>query len=220
MQIAIANVLTREELETVHAALTSAKFVDGRETAGWAAKLVKENMQAAASDHSLDTARRMISEKILNNDLFKLAARPKKLSPLLFSYYEPGMKYGAHVDDAMMGGMRSDAAFTLFLSDPKTYEGGELVIESSSGEEGVKLEAGSMFVYPATTLHRVAEVSKGARYVVAGWVRSFVRDAAKRELLFDLDTAKRRLFEREGKSADFDLLAKSTANLLRMWVED
>lgn len=220
MQIAIANVLTLEELGTVRTSLESAKFIDGRETAGWAAKLVKENMQAAASDHSLDTARRLIAEKILNNDLFKLAARPKKLSPLLLSRYEPGMKYGAHVDDAVMGGMRSDAAFTLFLSDPKSYGGGELVIESSSGEEGVKLEAGSLFVYPATTLHRVAEVTKGSRFAAVGWVRSLVRDGAKRELLFDLDTAKRRLFEREGKSADFDLLAKSTANLFRMWAED
>lgn len=220
MQIAIANVLTRAELDTVLAALEHAKFADGRETAGWAAKLVKENMQAAASDHSLDAERRLLAGKILNNDLFRLAARPKKLSPLLFSRYEPGMQYGAHVDDALMGGMRSDVAFTLFLSEPASYQGGELVIESSSGEEGVKLEAGSMFVYPATTLHRVAAVTKGLRYVAAGWARSLVREAAKRELLFDLDTAKRRVFEREGKSAEFDLIAKSSANLLRMWVED
>jgi PKHD-type hydroxylase len=220
MQIAIANVLNRAELDMVHAALEHAKFADGRETAGWAAKLVKDNMQAAASDHSLDAARRLIADKILNNDLFKLAARPKKLSPLLFSRYEPGMRYGAHVDDALMGGMRSDVAFTLFLSEPGSYDGGELVIESSSGEEGVKLDAGSLFVYPATTLHRVAEVTKAARYVAVGWARSLVRDAAKRELLFDLDTAKRRVFERDGKSAEFDLIAKSSANLLRMWVED
>lgn len=220
MQIAIANVLTSNELGEVRAALDAARFIDGRETAGWAAKLVKENMQAAASDHSLDPARRLIADKIQNNDVFRLAARPKKISPLLFSRYEPGMKYGAHVDDAVMSGMRCDVAFTLFLGDPKSYDGGELVIETSSGEEGIKLEAGSMFVYPATTLHRVAEVTKGARFAAVGWARSFVRDAAKRELLFDLDTAKRRLFEREGKSADFDLLAKSTANLLRMWVED
>jgi PKHD-type hydroxylase len=220
MQIAIANVLSPAELDTVAAALEHAKFIDGRETAGWAAKLVKDNMQAAGSDHSLDAARRLIADRIMGSDLFKLAARPKNLSPLLFSRYEPGMKYGSHVDDAVMGGMRSDIAFTLFLSDPGSYQGGELVIESASGEEGVKLDAGSMFVYPATTLHRVSEVTKGARLAAVGWARSFVRDAAKRELLFDLDTAKRRLFEREGKSAEFDLLAKSAANLLRMWVED
>lgn len=220
MQIAIANILSRAELDTVQAALAAAKFVDGRETAGWAAKLVKDNMQAAAGDHSLDAARRLIADKILNNDLFKLAARPKKLSPLLFSRYEPGMKYGAHVDDALMGGMRSDVAFTLFLSDPESYGGGELVIESSTGEEGVKLDAGSMFVYPATTLHRVSEVTKGTRLAAVGWARSMVRDAAKRELLFDLDTAKRFVFKREGKSIEFDLMAKSSANLLRMWAED
>lgn len=220
MQIAIANVLSREELDTVVAALAQARFVNGRETAGWAAKLVKDNMQAAAGDHSLDAARRLIADKISGNDLFRLAARPKKLSPLLFSRYEPGMQYGAHVDDALMGGMRSDVAFTLFLSDVGSYEGGELVIESSSGEEGVKLEAGSLFVYPATTLHRVAAVTTGTRHVAVGWARSFIRDAAKRELLFDMDTAKRRVFERDGKSAEFDLIAKSSANLLRMWLED
>ncbi len=220
MQIVIANVLTEAELKAVQDALASAKFIDGRETAGWAAKLVKDNMQAAAGDHSLDAARKTVSEKILGNDLFRLAARPKKLSPLLFSRYEPGMKYGSHVDDALMGGMRSDVAFTLFLSDPASYDGGELVIESASGEEGIKLDPGSMFVYPATSLHRVAEVTRGARFAAVGWARSFVRDAARREMLFDLETAKRRIFERDGKTAEFDLVAKSAANLLRMWVED
>jgi PKHD-type hydroxylase len=94
------------------------------------------------------------------------------------------------------------------------------VIESPRGEDSYKLPAGSMIAYPATTLHRVNPVKRGERLVCAGWARSFVRDAAQRELLFDLDTARRRLFAREGKSADFDLLAKSLSNLLRMWAED
>ena len=146
--------------------------------------------------------------------------RPKALSPLLFSRYEKGMHYGSHVDDALMDGMRTDVSFTLFLSDPKSYDGGELVIESASGEETFKLAAGSLVAYPATSLHRVGDVTRGTRLAAVGWARSFIRDAARRELLFDLDTARRQMFAREGKSAEFDLVSKSLANLMRMWAED
>lgn len=142
------------------------------------------------------------------------------LTPLMFARYEKGKNYGSHVDDAMIGGMRTDVSFTLFLSDPKSYSGGELVIESTAGEEGIKLSAGSLVAYSTTTLHRVAKVTRGERLVCVGWVRSFIRDAAHRELLFDLDTARRRLFAREGNSPDYDLISKSTANLMRMWAED
>lgn len=130
------------------------------------------------------------------------------------------MEYGAHVDDALMNGIRSDVSFTLFLSDPATYEGGELVIETSSGEDDIKLPAGSMIAYPSSSLHRVAPVTRGTRLAAVGWARSLIRDAGRRELLFDLDTARQSLFAREGKTAEFDLLSKTSANLLRMWVED
>ena len=119
-----------------------------------------------------------------------------------------------------MGGIRSDVSFTLFLSDPASYGGGELVIDSTAGEEAFKLAPGSVITYPATTLHRVAPVTSGERLAAAGWVRSFIRDADRRELLFDLDTARRRIFDREGKTAEGDLLAKCAANLLRQWCED
>jgi PKHD-type hydroxylase len=111
-------------------------------------------------------------------------------------------------------------SFTLFLSEPASYDGGELVIESASGEDAVKLEAGSLVAYPSTTLQHVAEVTRGTRLAAVGWARSYIRDGARRELLFDLDTARRQMFARDGKSADYDLVSKSLANLLRMWVED
>jgi PKHD-type hydroxylase len=130
------------------------------------------------------------------------------------------MTYGTHVDDALMQGMRSDVSFTLFLSDPQSYQGGELVIESASGEDEVKLAAGALVAYPSTSLHRVNAVTRGVRLAAVGWVRSFIRDAARRELLFDLDTARRNMFTREGKSTEFDLISKSLANLMRMWAED
>ena len=220
MQIAIANILTSDELSFVQARVKAARFVDGKATAGFAARLVKNNEQAAASDTSLSEVRKLVSERILANDLFRMAARPKQLTPLLISRYELGMTYGSHVDDALMQGLRTDVSFTLFLDDPASYDGGELIIETTAGEDSIKLMAGSLIAYPSTSLHRVAEVTRGQRHVIVGWARSFIRDAAQRELLFDLDTARRQLFNRDGKSAEFDLISKSLANLLRMWAED
>lgn len=220
MRIAIANVLDQAELAELKTALDSVRFLDGRATAGYAAREVKDNRQADPLDRNAAALRTFVAEKMLSNELFRLAARPKQLSPILFSRYEPGRKYGSHVDDAIMGGMRADVSFTLFLSDPASYDGGELVIETAAGDEAIKLEAGAMIVYPATSLHRVCEIARGERLAAVGWARSFIRDEAKRELLFDLDTARRRLFAREGKSEDYDLLSKSSANLLRMWAED
>jgi PKHD-type hydroxylase len=220
MQIVIGNVLAADEVENVRSVLKGAHFIDGRATAGFAAQSVKNNRQAEGSDRSLTTIRKLVAERILGNDVFRLAVRPKALTPLLFSRYEQGMHYGSHVDDAVMEGMRTDVSFTLFLSDPDSYEGGELTIESASGEDAFKLAAGSLVAYSATSLHRVADVRRGARLAAVGWARSFVRDPAQRELLFDLDTARRQLFARDGNSAEFDLISKSFANLMRMWVED
>lgn len=220
MQIVIGNVLSAEEVGTVRAALARARFVDGKATAGFAARQVKNNRQAEGSDRSLGPIRTLVAERILGNEVFRLAVRPKALSPLLFSRYETGMHYGSHVDDALMGGMRTDVSFTLFLSDPASYDGGDLTIESAAGEEAFKLAAGALVAYSATSLHRVADVTRGTRLAAVGWARSFIRDPARRELLFDLDTARRQLFAHGGKSAEFDLVSKSLANLLRMWAED
>jgi PKHD-type hydroxylase len=220
MQIVVANVLSPEDITLVRAALTRAQFVDGRETAGFAAREVKQNEQAARSDRSLDTIRKLVADRIASHDVFQLAVRPKAITPLLFSRYGPGMKYGSHVDDALMQGLRTDVSFTLFLEDPDQYDGGELVIETPAGDDTIKLPAGALVAYPSTTLHHVAEVTRGVRHAAVGWARSYIRRADQRELLFDLDTARRQLFAREGKSAEFDLMSKSLANLLRMWAED
>jgi PKHD-type hydroxylase len=219
MQIVIGNVLSADEVALVRATLAQASFEDGRATAGFAARLVKNNRQAT-TDRKVDTVRKLVEERILSHEVFALAVRPKMLTSVMFSRYENGMHYGSHVDDALMQGVRTDVSFTLFLSDPESYEGGELVVESPAGEDAVKLSAGSLVAYPSTTLHHVAAVTRGERLAAVGWARSFVRDAAQREMLFDLDTARRQLFAREGKSAEYDLVSKSLANLLRMWVED
>lgn len=220
MLLCIGTVLNSEETGAIRSEIEELSFVDGRTTAGWAAKLVKDNEQADASDRSAESIRRRIAARILDNELFRLAVRPKALTPLMISRYKPGKQYGTHVDDALMRGMRTDVSFTLFLAEPDTYEGGELVIESSAGEQSFKLPAGSMIVYPSTTLHRVAPVSEGERLAAVGWARSFIRSAEQREILFDLETARRAVFETQGKSETFDQLSKCGANLLRMWVED
>ncbi len=219
MILSIADVLSAPDLEAVRDGLATASFVDGRATAGWSAKPVKSNLQASRGP-DLERVRDLVETRLVEHTVFALAVRPKTILGPLFSRYEAGHAYGAHVDDALMGGVRSDVSFTLFLSPPETYEGGELIIDSSAGEEAIKLSAGSVVTYPASTLHRVAPVTAGVRLAAVGWVRSFIRDPARRELLFDLDTARRGMFDRYGKSAESDLLAKCAANLVRMWCDD
>lgn len=219
MILAIADVLSAADIEDVRAGLATATFIDGKATAGWAAKLVKSNLQASGGAE-LDRLGALVEARLTQHAVFALATRPKIVLGPLFSRYQPGHAYGTHVDDALMGGVRTDVSFTLFLSAPESYAGGELIIDTAAGEEAFKLGAGSVVTYPATALHRVAPVTGGERVVAAGWVRSTIRDAAQRELLFDLETARRRLFDRHGKTADADLLAKCAANLLRMWCDD
>jgi PKHD-type hydroxylase len=219
MMLAIADVLSAADVADVRTALAGATFVDGKASAGWAARLVKSNLQASDGPE-LDRVRALVETRLRAHAVFGLATRPKSIIGPLFSRYEPGYAYGTHVDDALLGGVRSDVSFTLFLSPPESYDGGELVIDMPAGEEAFKLAPGSVVSYPASALHRVAPVTRGERLVAAGWVRSFIRDPAKRELLFDLETARRRLFDREGKTAEADLLAKCAANLLRLWCED
>jgi PKHD-type hydroxylase len=220
MYYVISDVLDTAMVAEARAVLAKAAFADGRASAGWHAKLVKNNLQASSGDRAVVVLKKTIADAIGQNALFQLIARPKSLTPLILSRYEPGMEYGSHVDDALMHGVRTDVSFTLFLSEPDSYDGGALVIETSGGEEDVKLPAGSLVAYPSTTLHRVQPVSKGVRLAAVGWARSFIRDPAKRELLFDLDSARQSLFAREGKTAEFDLLSKTSANIIRMWAED
>jgi PKHD-type hydroxylase len=216
--ITIADVLGAEEVEEIRTTLADMRFEDGRHTAGWSARLVKDNEQARAGA-SLRLLQERVSRAIQSHEVFELAVRPRALTPLLFSRYGVGQQYGSHVDNPLMDGLRTDVSFTLFLAAPETYDGGELVIETAAGEDEVKLPAGCLVAYPSTTLHRVAPVTRGERLVAVGWAQSYVRDPGRREILFDLESAKRRLFETHGKTPEFDLVAKSAANLLRMWAE-
>jgi PKHD-type hydroxylase len=219
MILAIADVLSQADVAALRDGLAEAPFAPGAETAGWSARPVKSNLQACDSA-KVESMRALVRTRLMQHPVFALATRPKSVVGPLLSRYLPGHAYGPHADNALIDGVRADVSFTLFLSDPAACEGGELVIDTASGEEAFKLAPGSVVTYPATSLHRVLPVTRGERLAAAGWVRSYLRDPAKRELLFDLETARRRLFEREGKTAEADLLAKCAANLMRMWCDD
>lgn len=220
MLLNIVDLIDQEMVAGLRAWLGEAQFVDGRVTAGSDARQVKNNEQVDRADAKLAEMQKLVSDRLWDNELFVMATRPSRIRPPLFSRYVPGMSYGAHVDNALMGGMRTDISVTLFLSDPGDYEGGELVIESTAGEQDIKLPAGSAVVYSTTALHRVAPVQRGQRLVAVTWVRSLVRDSAKREILFDLETAQLGIVNKLGKTPELDLLSKTHANLLRMWAED
>jgi PKHD-type hydroxylase len=222
MLLCIDQVLTPQELEQTMSKLADAKFVDGKSTAGWHAQQVKNNLQLPTDSPIAQELQNLVFQALLRNPLFQMAVRPKMVRPILFSRYEPGMSYGFHVDNALMGDRtpnRSDVSLTLFLSSPSDYEGGELVMDTLFGERSFKLNAGSMVVYPSSTLHQVKPITKGIRFAAITWIQSLVRDPADREILFDLDTVRQLMYNKYGKTPEFDLLSKSHANLLRKWAD-
>lgn len=204
--------------------LAEATFEDGRITAGGNARLVKNNEQVCADPNSpdprLEEMQDLVANALWSNGIFNAAAQPKEILTPLFSRYTIGMRYGTHMDNAMMSDMRIDLALTLFLTDPADYDGGALVADFSTGERTVKLPAGSAVLYPATTLHQVTEVTRGQRLAAVTWVRSLIRDGGQREILYDLKTAHHQLSKQLGKTIEVDLISKSHTNLLRRWVED
>jgi PKHD-type hydroxylase len=222
MIFSIDEILTSEELQFIVNRLNTVDFIDGKITAGWHAKLVKNNTQLDNEITYIKELRSLVETALKRHALFQSAVQPKIIHSIQFSRYDRGMSYGTHVDNALMGDgkfWRSDVSFTIFLSSSSSYNGGELVIECSDGDRAYKLEAGAAIVYPSSTLHRVETVSDGVRLAAVGWVQSLVRDPQQRELLFDLDTARRSIFAKEGKTIEFDLISKSYANLLRQWAE-
>ncbi len=219
MQFELDSLLDAAALGELRQALLApgTPWRDGAETAGWHAREVKRNRQLERDSPLHLRLRDFLERLLLDQPLLQAAALPLRLHGLLFSRMGPGDGYGRHVDNAFMAGGRSDLSFTVFLSDTNAYGGCALVVETPSGEESWRLPAGQAFVYPSTLLHHVEPVAWGERLVAVGWIESRVRNAEQRELLFELDTARRSLFAREGKGEEFDRLCRCYANLLRMW---
>ncbi|MFO1090007.1 MAG: Fe2+-dependent dioxygenase [Hyphomicrobiales bacterium] len=219
MFLRIADALTETQVDSIVERLSvPGLFEDGASTAGWHARAVKHNEQAR-TDTLTEALAAEVTAALLAHPVFASAARPKKFVRVLFSRYRPGMAYGTHVDDALMDGERTDLSFTLFLSDPATYEGGALIVEEPFGDRRIRLNRGELILYPSGSLHRVEPVARGERLAVVGWVRSVVRDAEAREMLFDLDQAVAAARTPDGASRVLDLLLKTRANLLRRWAE-
>ncbi|MEM9217633.1 MAG: Fe2+-dependent dioxygenase [Cyanobacteria bacterium P01_F01_bin.150] len=221
MIVRIPGVLSANEVSQLHKILETAEFVDGKLTAGWYAKKVVHDHQFP--DNAARTIRDTVHTALYRNPLFQAAVHPKQIHSISVSRYNAGMADGRQADNALMkvgdNQWRSDVSFTVFLNDPNTYDGGELVIEGVDDERAYKLEAGMAIAYPSSTLYRVDPILKGMRLVATGWVQSWVRDPTKREILFELDTVRRSLLVQHGKTNEFDLLSKNIANLLRQWAE-
>jgi PKHD-type hydroxylase len=220
MMIQIADVLAPEAVVALRHSLSGedAGFASGRATAGWAARDVKNNEQATGA--VAQAAVEQVKAALLGNALFQSAARPKSFVKLLVSRYRPGMAYGAHVDDALIGGVRTDLSFTLFLSEPESYDGGELVIAAADGETDIKLPPGQLVLYQTTSLHHVAEVTRGERLAIVGWVRSFFRSAEQREILFEMDQVIAGLRNAGVRREEMNHALKVRNSLLRLWAED
>ena len=220
MIVHIADVLDKATVAEFRATIAAnpETFADGATTAGWHAKPVKRNEQATGGVARELTER--AARLLLAHPLFKAAASPKRFVKILVSRYRPGMSYGTHVDDALMSGIRTDLSFTLFLSDMEDCDGGALVVEGIDGDNEVKLPAGSLVLYPTTTLHRVSEVTRGERLAIVGWVRSFIRGHDDREVLFDLENIIATLRQQSTPRETMNRILKVKANLLRKWADD
>ncbi len=222
MFICIPDILTADQLVTLTAQMDRQAFIDGRETAGWAAAGVKQNHQVASDSADYAAMQAVVGGALAANRTFAMAAMPKVMRPILFSRYLPGMGYGTHVDNALMGDApqtRIDLAFTLFLSDPDSYEGGELEIDEPAGTRSFKLPAGAAILYPANSLHEVTKVTAGRRDVAVGWLQSLIREHERRRVIFELEHLRASMFAETGKTPAFDTLSRNVSDLWRMWVE-
>lgn len=220
MLLTLSNVLDATDLDEVGALIASLSWRDGVETAGGMARAVKRNQQADLSSRTGAQARQLLKTKVECHPVLRAAAQPRQFSKLIVSRTEAGGGYGHHVDNPFMGAgesrLRTDFSFTLFLSEPDDYEGGELEIELAGMTQSVKLPAGDLVLYPSTSLHRVAPVVSGKRLVCVGWIESSVPDAAVREIIFDLENLRTSLAGKvDLQSPEMLVLSKSISNLVR-----
>lgn len=223
MLLAIPRVLEPDELALARSWLADARFVDGRLSAGSAARRVKSNQEIELAAPVREQLDRLVMGNLARHPAYRGGALPLHAASPLYARYRPGMSYGDHLDDPVMGAdgvmYRSDVAVTVFLSAPDEYDGGELVIRVPSGEQVVKLPAGDAVLYPAGTVHHVAPVVRGERLVAVTWVQSLVRDAARRELLYGLNAARETLLQAAPEAAETAQVNAAYLNLFRMWAD-
>ncbi len=224
MLLHIPGVLNADELQAIRRGLEAATWTDGRQTVGVQGAQVKRNLQVDADDPARAQLSALIETAVRRHPLFFAAALPLRILTPRFNCYQQGGTYGMHVDGAVMQvdaqtHLRSDLSCTVFLSDPDTYQGGELVIRDTYGEHDVKLAAGDAILYPAGSLHQVTPVTQGQRLASFFWVQSMVRDPQQRSLLFDMDTAIQALRQSDADEQAIVQLTGVYHNLLRQWAQ-
>lgn len=226
MLLHVPEVLNAQELAQLRELVFSAAWVDGKVTAGTQSAQVKRNLQLPEEGKEAEAARKIVLAALNRNGLFFSAALPRKIYPPLFNHYSEGMDFGAHIDNAVrthaLTGLhvRTDVSCTLFITRPDEYDGGELVVEDTYGQQSVKLPAGDMVLYPGTSLHHVRAVSRGARYASFFWLQSMIRSDAQRTMLFDMDAAIVSLRQKIGDNDPSVLrLTGQYHNLIRMWAD-
>ncbi len=220
MVVTIPDLLTGKQIEAVCSVLRQGRFDDGRLSAGRDAGPHKNNLELAADADRFDALNSVVMTALVQHPLYLQAAIPARISTPIYARYLPGMEYGGHIDDPIMGppgaSYRSDISITVFLNSPDEYEGGELRIDSSQGDTEYKLSAGSALLYPSTHYHAVRPVSAGERLVAVAWVQSHVRHVEQREILMQLDQSRNAL---TSDSPAYRKLNLCYANLLRMWAD-
>lgn len=217
----IPGVLKPEELSRIEELIPQLNFVDGKATASMAAREVKNNLQAETSGNGLFSIQQIVNNALQTSPLFNVAALPKNIYPPIISKYTPGKYYGWHVDSPIMGSpaIRTDLAMTIFLNDPSTYEGGELVLQTGGGTVAFKPAKGDAVLYPCQYLHCVNEVKSGERIAVVTWVQSNVGSPEQRQILFDLNQVHAVLHQKDKHSPETNLLLQTHSNLFRMWAD-
>ena len=223
MLLAIPDVLKPDEVALARSWLADGRFVDGRLTAGAAARRVKSNEELDAGTVDLDRLNRLVMGNLTRHPVYRAGAMPLHAASPMYARYQPGMAYGDHLDDPVMGtdGLiyRSDVSVTVFLNAPEDYDGGELVIRTPFGEQAVKLSAGDGVLYPSGSIHHVNPVTRGERLVALTWVQSMVRDPARRELLYGLNAAREKLLRDAPDAEETAQVNAAYLNLVRMWSE-
>ncbi len=226
MMIHIPQVLTKDQVARLRALIDAAEWIDGNATSGAQSALAKRNEQLPEDSPAAKAAGEAILDALSANPLFVTAALPQTVFPPLFNRYGGGQTFGVHIDNSIRQSregtvrIRSDLSATLFLTEPEDYDGGELLVEDTYGVHEVKLPAGDMILYPASSLHQVTPVTRGARTSSFFWIQSLIRDDAKRALLFQMDIAIQQLAGKVGAGApELVSLTGTYHNLLRMWAE-
>jgi PKHD-type hydroxylase len=225
MLLSIPDVLSPEQVAEARGILNAAEWVDGRVTAGHQSAKAKDNMQIPEGSPAARQLGEMVLAALGKNPLFLSAALPLRVFPPLFNRYSGGQSFGTHVDNAVRqipgtpNRIRTDLSATLFFEDPENYDGGELCVEDTYGVQRVKLAPGSMILYPATSLHHVTPVTRGARVCSFFWIQSMIRDDGQRSLLFDLDMGIQRLTADHPEHPSAVQLTGVYHNLLRQWAE-